>query len=133
MKTVTHFLLCNFTHFEIIRVAKETDASLISIVSNDPAEGEATVNGGAGWTTPPACAANYRPRNRDNEAVTFYWGNDGNMASLLINIYRITDPANPGSFPRPTTIFGGMTAWSFNRLLVPSKTRFDDALGVVFV
>jgi rhodanese-related sulfurtransferase len=65
--------------------------------------------------------------------VASYWGNDGNMASLLINIYRITDPANPGSFPRSTTIFGGMTAWSFNRLLVPSKTRFDDALGVVTV
>lgn len=65
--------------------------------------------------------------------VASYWGNDGNMASLLINIYRITDPANPGSFPKSTTIFGGMTAWSFSRLLVPSKTRFDDALGVVTV
>jgi rhodanese-related sulfurtransferase len=65
--------------------------------------------------------------------VASYWGNDGNMASLLINIYRITDPANPGSFPKSTSMFGGMTAWSFDRLLVPSKTRFDDALGVVTV
>jgi rhodanese-related sulfurtransferase len=65
--------------------------------------------------------------------VASYWGNDGNMASLLINISRITDPANPGSFPKSTSIFGGMTAWSFSRLLVPSKTRFDDALGVVTV
>jgi len=65
--------------------------------------------------------------------VASYWGNDGNMASLLINIYRITDPANPGSFPKSTSMFGGMTAWSFSRLLVPSKTRFDDALGVVTV
>ncbi len=65
--------------------------------------------------------------------VASYWGNDGNMASLLINISRITDPANPGSFPRSTALFGGMTAWSFDRLLVPSKTRFDDALGVVTV
>lgn len=65
--------------------------------------------------------------------VASYWGNDGNMASLLINIYRITDPANSANFPKSTTIFGGMTAWSFNRLLVPSKTRFDDALGVVTV
>jgi rhodanese-related sulfurtransferase len=30
-------------------------------------------------------------------------------------------------------MFGGMTAWSFSRVLVPSKTRFDDALGVVTV
>ena len=65
--------------------------------------------------------------------VASYWGNDGNMASLLINIYRVADPANPGSYPKSTAIFGGMTAWSFNRLLVPSKTRFDDALGVVTV
>jgi hypothetical protein len=27
----TYFLLYNFTHFEIIRLAKETDASLVSI------------------------------------------------------------------------------------------------------
>lgn len=71
---------------------------------------------------------------KDKEVVVAsYWGNDGNMASLLINIYRITDPANPGSFPKSTSMFGGMTAWSFSRLLVPSKTRFDDALGVVTV
>ena len=65
--------------------------------------------------------------------VASYWGNDGNMASLLINIYRIADPATPGSFPKSTTIFGGMTAWSFDRTLVPPKTRFDDGVGVVTV
>jgi rhodanese-related sulfurtransferase len=55
------------------------------------------------------------------------------MASLLINLARITDPANSGGFPKSTAIFQGMTSWSFNRLLVPSKTRFDDASGVVTV
>jgi rhodanese-related sulfurtransferase len=65
--------------------------------------------------------------------VASYWGNDGNMASLLINIYRIADPVNPGSYPKSTAIFGGMTAWSFDRTLVPSKTRFDDGAGVVNV
>jgi rhodanese-related sulfurtransferase len=65
--------------------------------------------------------------------VASYWGNDGNMASLLINIYRIADPANPGSYPKSTAIFGGMTAWSFDRSLVPANTRFDDAAGVVTV
>jgi rhodanese-related sulfurtransferase len=65
--------------------------------------------------------------------VASYWGNDGNMASLLINIARITDPANTGGFPKSTTIFQGMTSWSFNRSLVPSNTRFDDASGVVTV
>ena len=63
--------------------------------------------------------------------VASYWGNDGNMASLLINIYRIADPASPGSYPKSTAIFGGMTAWSFDRTLVPSNTRFDDGAGVV--
>lgn len=65
--------------------------------------------------------------------VASYWGNDGNMASLLINIARVTDPAKPGSYPKSTTIFQGMTAWSFDRTLVPTATRFDDALGVVTV
>lgn len=65
--------------------------------------------------------------------VASYWGNDGNMASLLINIYRVTDPAAPGSFPKSTTLFQGMTSWSFDRTLVPANTRFDDASGVVTV
>ncbi len=65
--------------------------------------------------------------------VASYWGNDGNMASLLINIYRIADPANPGSYPKSTAIFAGMTAWSYDRTLVPANTRFDDAAGVVTV
>ena len=65
--------------------------------------------------------------------VASYWGNDGNMASLLINLARITDPANPGNFPRSTALFAGMTSWSFDRMLVPSNTRFDDGAGVVTV
>jgi rhodanese-related sulfurtransferase len=65
--------------------------------------------------------------------VASYWGNDGNMASLVINLARITDPANPGNFPRSTTLFAGMTSWSFDRALVPSNTRFDDGAGVVTV
>jgi hypothetical protein len=54
VQTVTHFLLCNFPRFEIIRLAKETDAFLIPIVSNDPAKGGATVNGGASIQKFPA-------------------------------------------------------------------------------
>lgn len=65
--------------------------------------------------------------------VASYWGNDGNMASLLINIYRIADPTNPGSYPKSTALFAGMTSWSFSRALVPANTRFDDGAGVVNV
>ncbi len=72
------------------------------------------------------------PSNKE-VAVASYWGNDGNMASLLINLARVTDPAAPGSFPKSTAIFQGMTAWSFDRTLVPTGTRFDDALGAVTV
>lgn len=72
------------------------------------------------------------PTDKD-VVVASYWGNDGNMASLLINLSRIADPANPGSFPKSTTIFQGMTSWSFDRTLVPAYTRFDDGAGVVTV
>jgi rhodanese-related sulfurtransferase len=65
--------------------------------------------------------------------VASYWGNDGNMASLLINIYRIANPDNAALYPKSTSIFGGMTAWSFDRALVPANTRFDDGAGVVTV
>jgi rhodanese-related sulfurtransferase len=65
--------------------------------------------------------------------VASYWGNDGNMASLLINIYRVADPANAAAYPKSTAIMGGMTAWSFDRELVPANTRFDDGAGVVTV
>ena len=33
--------------------------------------------------------------------VASYWGNDGNMANLLINCYRVVDPANPEATQNP--------------------------------
>jgi rhodanese-related sulfurtransferase len=61
--------------------------------------------------------------------VASYWGNDGNMASLLINIYRVADPTNAGNYPKCTGLFQGMTSWNYARDLVPAGTRFDDALA----
>jgi rhodanese-related sulfurtransferase len=72
--------------------------------------------------------------------VASYWGNDGNMASLLINTVRIADPvaqkaaddADPvqvAPYAKSTGLFQGMTSWSFRRDLVPAGTRFDDALA----
>jgi rhodanese-related sulfurtransferase len=61
--------------------------------------------------------------------VASYWGNDGNMASFLINVARVTDPDNPDNFPSSKGLFQGMTSWSFDRDLVPANTRFDDALA----
>lgn len=68
--------------------------------------------------------------------VASYWGNDGNMASLLINVARIADPVAQKAaidaktalpYPKATGLFQGMTSWSFRRDLVPVGTRFDDA------
>ncbi len=72
------------------------------------------------------------PADKD-VVVASYWGNDGNMASLLINVARVADPANPGDYPKSTSMMAGMTAWSFDRTLVPTNTRFDDASGSVTV
>lgn len=68
--------------------------------------------------------------------VASYWGNDGNMASLLINTARIADPVAQKAaidakaalpYPKSTGLFQGMTSWSFRRDLIPAGTRFDDA------
>lgn len=68
--------------------------------------------------------------------VASYWGNDGNMASLLINTARIEDPVAQKAaldtkmtppYPKSTGLFQGMTSWSFRRDLIPAGTRFDDA------
>ncbi len=68
--------------------------------------------------------------------VASYWGNDGNMASLLINTVRIADPAAQKAaidakvaapYAKSTGLFQGMTSWSFRRDLIPAGTRFDDA------
>ncbi|MDT8443753.1 MAG: rhodanese-like domain-containing protein [Desulfuromonadales bacterium] len=70
--------------------------------------------------------------------VASYWGNDGNMASLLVNAARIEDPVAQKAaidaktalpYPKSTGLFQGMTSWSFRRDLVPAGTRFDDALA----
>lgn len=66
------------------------------------------------------------PADRD-VVVASYWGNDGNFGSLVINIARVLDPSTPGSYPKSTALFAGMTSWSFDRLLVPADTRFQDA------
>ena len=75
----------------------------------------------------------------DKEIVTVsYWGDDGDFSVLLINAYRILDPAaqkaaidakTPPPFPKCTTIFQGMTAWTFDREMSPEGTRFPDALA----
>lgn len=59
-------------------------------------------------------------------SVASYNGNDGNMGSLLINLARIPDPTV--SHPVSKAIMGGMTTWSFDRELSP--TRFDDDKGI---
>ncbi len=68
--------------------------------------------------------------------VASYWGNDGNMASLLVNAARIEDPLaqkaaldakTTAPFPKSTGLFQGMTSWTFSRDMVPAGTRFDDA------
>lgn len=70
--------------------------------------------------------------------IASYWGDDGDLAVLLINSYRILDPAAQKAaidaktatpYPKCTTIFQGMVAWNFDRDLVPAGTRFDDALA----
>lgn len=74
----------------------------------------------------------------DKEVViASYWGDDGDLANVLVNLYRIKDPAAQKAaidaktappYPKSTVIFQGMTAWSFERELVPANTRFEDAL-----
>ena len=68
--------------------------------------------------------------------IASYWGNDGNMANVVVNLYRITDPVAQKAaidaktqppYPKSTTLFQGMTTWSFERDLVPENTRFEDA------
>lgn len=52
-----------------------------------------------------------------NVVVASYYGGDGNMASLIVNSVRITDPANHASFPWSKTIFMGMMAWNYDPAL----------------
>ncbi|MHB8868950.1 MAG: rhodanese-like domain-containing protein [Thermoleophilia bacterium] len=77
------------------------------------------------------------PMNKEI-VIASYWGDDGDLAVLLINSYRILDPAAQKAaidaktavpYPKCTTIFQGMVAWSFDRELVPAGTRFDDSLA----
>ncbi|MHB9150838.1 MAG: S-layer homology domain-containing protein [Thermoleophilia bacterium] len=77
------------------------------------------------------------PMNKEIVTVS-YWGDDGDLSILLINAFRILDPAAQKAaidaktalpYPKCTTIFQGMVAWSFDRELVPEGTRFDDALA----
>jgi rhodanese-related sulfurtransferase len=57
--------------------------------------------------------------------VVGYNGGDANMASFLINVSR--SDAN-GLVAKPSyALFGGITAWSYDKALSP--TRFDDGLG----
>ena len=59
--------------------------------------------------------------------VASYWGNDGTMAALILNVFRVEDPALPANYPEAKTLFQGMTSWNFDRGLVPAGTRFSDA------
>jgi rhodanese-related sulfurtransferase len=77
------------------------------------------------------------PMNKEI-VIASYWGDDGDLSVLLINAFRILDPAAQKAaidaktalpYPKCTTIFQGMVAWSFDRGLVPAGTRFDDALA----
>lgn len=67
------------------------------------------------------------PANQ-NVAVVSYAGGDGNMASLLINAVRITDPANFANFPWSKTMFMGMQTWTFDKSLANNQ-RYPDDLG----
>lgn len=57
-------------------------------------------------------------------AIASYNGGDGNMATLLINAVRYNGTSIPGF---ALGIMGGMSAWSLDRELTP--TRFDDDLA----
>ncbi len=68
--------------------------------------------------------------------IASYWGDDGDLGSFLLNLYRIKDPVAqkaaidgklPLPYPKSTALFQGMTSWSFQRELVPANTRFEDA------
>ena len=70
--------------------------------------------------------------------VASYWGNDGDFINVLLNAYRIIDPAAQQAaeaaqdslpFPVSRVLFQGMTSWTFDRGLVPAGTRFDDAIA----
>jgi rhodanese-related sulfurtransferase len=63
-----------------------------------------------------------------NVVVVSYFGGDGNMASLLINCVRITDPTNAGAFPWSKSMMMGMQAWSFDTSLAAGR-RYPDDLG----
>jgi len=67
-----------------------------------------------------------------NVVVASYFGGDGNMASLLVNAVRITDPANFASFPWSKTIMMGMQAWTFDKALSHNH-RYPDDLDVTRV
>ncbi len=77
------------------------------------------------------------PMNKEI-VIASYWGDDGDFSVLLVNAFRILDPAAQKAaidaktappYPKCTTIFQGMVAWSFDRELVPAGTRFADALA----
>jgi rhodanese-related sulfurtransferase len=57
-------------------------------------------------------------------AVASYNGNDGNMATLLVNAARYNGTSIPGF---ALGLMGGMTTWSYDLELSP--TRFDDDAG----
>ncbi len=58
-------------------------------------------------------------------AIASYNGGDGNFATLLINAVRYDGAAIPGF---ALGIMGGMTTWSYDKELSP--TRFDDDAGL---
>lgn len=61
-----------------------------------------------------------------NVVIASYFGGDGNMASLLINAVRISDPAAYATAKWSKTIFMGMQAWTFDKTLAAGHRYPDD-------
>lgn len=68
--------------------------------------------------------------------VASYFGSDGNMAGLAVNVARIADPVaqkaaadakQPLPYRTSKTLYMGMTSWTYDLALSP--TRFDNDLG----
>lgn len=61
-----------------------------------------------------------------NVVVASYFGGDGNMASLLINAVRITDPAAFATAKWSKGIMMGMQSWTFDKTLAAGHRYPDD-------
>lgn len=69
--------------------------------------------------------------------VASYFGSDGNLASLTVNVARVADPAaqkaaadakQPLPYRTSKALYMGMASWTYDLAISPS--RFDSDLGV---